>query len=325
VKVLVTGATGFVGRWLIRELEAAGHEAVGAPPSTDLDVTDGAAVAALVAEVGPDAVAHLAGVSFSPDARREPERALEINEGGTRAVLTAVAHTNARMPVLVVSSSDVYGHPRPQDLPLQESAPLLADQAYGRSKLAQERVALEIGAAHGIPVVVVRAFNHTGPGQRPEFVVPALAARIVAARESGNRTIRAGNVDVRRDFSDVRDVVRAYRLLLEDLGSSRLPAGPLIYNVASGRAVAIRELVHMLAVMAGVEVEIDVDPALVRQDDPPEICGDASRIAGDVGWRPLIPLDVTLRDVLADVRMRASARPPRHPRRSPPSPPARPG
>lgn len=325
MKVLVTGATGFVGRWLIRELETAGHEAVGAPPSTALDVTDGAAVAALVTEVRPDAVAHLAGVSFSPDARRDPERALAINEGGTRAVLEAVARTNARMPVLVVSSSDVYGHPRPQDLPLQESAPLLADQAYGRSKLAQERAALEVGAEHGIPVAVVRAFNHTGPGQRAEFVVPALAARIVAARERGDSTIRAGNVDVRRDFSDVRDVVRAYRLLLEHLADSRAQPGPRIYNVASGRAVAIRDLIAMLAGMEGVEAEIAVDPALVRPGDPPEIFGDASRIAAEVGWRPLIPLDVTLRDVLADVRMRASARPPRDPRRSPPSPPGPPG
>ena len=304
MKVLVTGATGFVGRWLVRELEVAGHEAVGTPSSSKLDITDRSAVAALVAAVRPDAVAHLAGVSYGPGARREPGRAFAVNEGGTRSVMEAVTTATGPIPVLVVSSSEVYGNPRPQDLPLRESAPLLTDQPYGLSKLAQERVALEIGAANCIPLVLVRAFNHTGPGQRPEFVVPALAARIVAAGESGNGTIRAGNVDVRRDFSDVRDVVRAYRLLLEALGSSRLPGGAPIYNVASGRAVTIRELIRMLATMTGIDVQIDVDASLVRPEDPPVIRGDASRIAGDVGWHPSISLDATLRDVLAEVRSR---------------------
>jgi GDP-4-dehydro-6-deoxy-D-mannose reductase len=298
VRILVTGATGFVGRWLIRDLGAAGHDAVGTPPSSELDVTNQAAVAAFVASVRPDAIAHLAAVSYGPDARREPERAFEINEGGTRAVLSAA---QARMtPVLVVSSSEVYGVPAPEDLPLREGAPLRANQPYGLSKVAAERAVLE--PDWGLPVVVVRAFNHTGPGQRRDFVVPALAARIALASLRGEWAISAGNVDVLRDFCDVRDVVRAYRLVVEALAAGDLPAERRIYNVASGRAVAIREIVETLAAIAGIDVAINVDPALVRSDDPPEIRGDASLIATDLGWGPAIPLDITLRDVMREIQ-----------------------
>jgi GDP-4-dehydro-6-deoxy-D-mannose reductase len=301
VRVLVTGATGFAGRWLVRELEAAGHEAIGTPASSDLDITDQGAVETLVRAVRPEAIAHLAAVSFGPDARRDPDHALAVNEGGTRSVLSAAAR-HEQTPVLVASSSDVYGAPAPKDLPLRETAPLRADQPYGLSKVAAEQAAIESGRE--MPVAVVRAFNHAGPGQRPGFVVPALAARIAQAAHHGDGAIPAGNVDVRRDFTDVRDVVRAYRLVLESLVSGGSGAGLRTYNVASGRAVAIREIVAMLAAFAGIEVTIDVDPALVRRDDPPEILGDASLIASDLGWHPTIPLDVTLRDVLEEVGSR---------------------
>jgi GDP-4-dehydro-6-deoxy-D-mannose reductase len=300
----VTGATGFAGRWLLRDLEAAGHEAIGMPPSSVLDITDRDAVDALVAAVRPNAIAHLAAISFGPDARRDPDRALAVNVGGTKSVLSA-AHRHGHTPVLVTSSSEVYGAPLPQDLPLVETAPLRANQPYALSKLAAERAATESG--RDMPVAVVRAFNHTGPGQRAAFVVPALAARIALAAGRGDSTITAGNIDVRRDFSDVRDVVRAYRLVLEALASGSLPTGRRLYNVASGRAVAVRAIVERLAAIAGVELRVEVDPALVRQDDPPEIRGDASLIASDLDWRPMIPLDVTLRDVLDDVRSHRDA------------------
>ena len=274
------------------------------PASSELDITDRDAVDALVAAVRPDAIAHLAAISFGPDARNDPARALAVNDGGTRSVLSA-AYRHERIPVLVASTSEVYGAPASEDLPLRETAPLRADQPYGLSKLAAEDAAWESG--RDMPVAVIRAFNHTGPGQRPAFVVPALAARIALAARAGDDVIPAGNVDVRRDFSDVRDVVRAYRLVLEALASGSLPAGHRLYNVASGRAVAIRKIVEGLAAIAGVELRVEVDPALVRHDDPPEIRGDASLIASDLGWRPTIPLDVTLRDVLDDVRSHRDA------------------
>jgi GDP-4-dehydro-6-deoxy-D-mannose reductase len=301
VRILVTGATGFVGRWLIRELQANRDDAFGTPSSSELDITDAAAVAALVRAVEPDAIAHLAGLSYGPDARRSPELAFAINEGGTRSVIAAAGPRST--PVLVVSSSEVYGSPAAEDLPLSEAAPLRAEQPYGRSKVAQERVAFDAAAAGGPPTVVVRPFNHAGPGQRPEFVIPALAGRVLAARQHGERRIVAGNVDVRRDFSDVRDVVRAYRLVLE-----RLSAGgdreARIYNIASGRSVAIRDIAEAFGRLAGIDIEIEVDPQLVRPSDPPDIRGDAAAIAADLGWQPVIPFETTLKDVLEDAQSR---------------------
>lgn len=300
MKTLVTGATGFVGRWLVRELEAAGHDAVGTPASAELDITDLESVRAFVTRIRPQAVVHLAGVSYGPDARRDPGRAMTVNEGGTEVVMQAIGNLDGAVPILVVSSAEVYGNPDPSDLPLRESAPLLTDQPYGLSKLAQERIAFDSAALLGIPVVVARAFNHTGPGQRSEFVVPAYAARIIAARESGDRSIRAGNIEVRRDIGDVRDVVRAYRLLIEAMAESRLPGEHVVFNVASGRTVAIREVIDHLASLAGIDVTVEVDPSLVRANDPAEISADTSLLAAEVGWHPIIPLEATLADVLRE-------------------------
>lgn len=301
MRVLVTGATGFVGTWLLRELASAGHEAVGAPSSSELDINDGPALSRLVKAVAPDAVAHLAAISFAGAAARDPEAAIAINAGGTRALLTAVAESAPGAPVLVTSSSEVYGRPAPQDLPLRESHPPRPIHAYGRSKLAQEGVALELAATHGLQLVITRAFNHTGPGQRSDFVIPALASRILEATRGGRNTIRAGNVDVRRDIGDVRDVVRAYRLLLEAAVEAGRPFEPAIYNVATGRSILIRDVIAELAALAGATVEVETDPALVRPDDPPEIRGDATRLREAITWGPEWSLSTTLADVLASV------------------------
>lgn len=300
MRVLVTGATGFVGRWLIRELEAAGHEAIGAPSSSVLDLTDVPAAVRLVDETQPDAIAHLAGVAYAPDARADPDRAMRINAGGTQAIVEAIRASRSPIRLLVTGSSEVYGRPDVEDLPLSESAPLRTDQPYGLSKLAQEAVGVEAATRYGIPVIVTRAFNHTGPGQRPDFVAPALARRVLQARLTGAHEIRVGNVDVRRDLGDVRDVVRAYRMLLEMPLTE--PAGSAtVLNVAAGRAVSIRAVLETLCRLAGVEAEAVVDPSLVRPDDPLEIVGDASALRALTGWKPEIALEQTLSDLLVSI------------------------
>jgi GDP-4-dehydro-6-deoxy-D-mannose reductase len=224
-----------------------------------------------------------------------------VNVGGTAVLLDAIRRLPRPPVVLVAGSSEVYGRPDPSDLPLTEDAPLLPSTPYGLSKLAQEAVAMELAAGHGLRLVVTRAFNHIGPGQRPDFVVPGLAARILGVVRGNATSIKIGNADVRRDFSDVRDVVRAYRLLLEASAAATLPRPQMVVNVASGRPVSIRSIADALRRLAGCDANLVVDAELVRSGDPPEIVGSAAFLAELTGWTPTIVFDQTLSDILADL------------------------
>jgi GDP-4-dehydro-6-deoxy-D-mannose reductase len=195
--------------------------------------------------------------------------------------------------VLVVSSAEVYGVVDPSQLPLGEGTPTAPASPYAASKLAAEDVTLQAWRGYGQPVVVVRPFNHIGPGQSPNFFVPALAKRIVEARRSGAPSLRVGTLTTRRDFTDVRDVVTAYRLLME-----RGVPGE-IYNVCSGRDVAMSEVAAQLLELAGADLMLETDPALVRPVDVPVLRGDAGKLRDATGWEPVIPLATTLADVLA--------------------------
>lgn len=300
MRVLVTGATGFVGRWLVAELEGAGHTAIASPSSSRLDVTDEVAVRDFVHRSQPDAIAHLAGVSHAFDASRDPRRALAVNEGGTRNVLQAVAGSARPIPIIVSGSSEVYGDPTPGSLPLREEARLRTERPYGLSKLAQERTALEIGARERLPIAVTRSFNHTGPGQRAEFVAPALTRRVIDAKRNGTHEVAVGNLDVRRDIGDVRDVARAYRLIIEGLSDGSVPAGSIL-NVATGRAIGIHTLLEILGDQVGIVPVPIVDPGLLRDGDPPIVVGDATRLRALTGWVPEIPIERTLGDLVASL------------------------
>ena len=301
MRVFVTGANGFVGRWLEPELRRNGHEVVVTPGPDILDIADRTGLRRWLDDPGgpPDAVVHLAGMAFAPDAGADPSEAFRVNVGGTVALFEALRDIGIRPPVLVSCSADVYGTPRPEDLPLREDAPLAPNGPYSLSKVAQEGAAVEACARHGFPVVVTRSFNHTGPGQRPVFVVPAMAQRVMAVKRGHATAIRAGNVDVRRDLTDVRDVVAAYRLLVEAAARGALPDRCTVANIASGEVVTVRQVIERLCALAGVTPMIEIDQSLVRDGDPPEIRGDATLIRQLVGWRPQIPLQQTLADVLA--------------------------
>jgi len=299
VRVLVTGASGFAGTWLSAELEANKHEVIALPP--DVDVREFEPVADFQLAHDVDAVVHLAAIAFAPDATADPGQAYSVAIRGTANVMEAARLSRSQPVVLVVGSSEVYGAPRPDDLPLTESAALHPQSTYALAKLAQESIALGYAARHAMNVVVVRPFNHIGPGQRTDFVVPALAKRIHAAAQSGADHIAVGNVDVRRDFTDVRDVVRAYRLLVElqlerSIGAESAAATRVV-NVCSGQSVAIRSIAETFAALADADVRLEPDPKLVRANDPPEIRGDRTQLTALTGWTPTIAIDESLRAV----------------------------
>ena len=234
MRALITGGKGFVGQWLAAHLKDGGDEV--AVIDIETDVADGSAVRRVMADVLPDAVYHLAAMTHVGESWDDPSRVLRVNVLGT-AELLAAARTLTRAPrVLVVSSAEVYGVVRPEQLPLGEETPTAPASPYAASKLAAEAVALQAWRGFGQPVLVVRPFNHIGPGQSPNFFVPALAKRIVEAKRSGAGSLSVGTLSTRRDFTDVRDVVVAYRLLVE-----RGEPGA-VYNVCSGRDVAMSEV-----------------------------------------------------------------------------------
>lgn len=307
MRVLVTGGSGFVGRWLTDNLKRAGHQILA--DGERIDVTQSADIRHAVSETLPDAIAHLAAVSFAPAAAANPINAMAVAVGGTINVLEAVRSMANPSVVLVTGSSEVYGLPDPKDLPLREDSPLHPRKPYALSKAAQESVALAYAARFDLHVVVTRSFNHTGPGQSEHFVVPAMTRRVHALAVGSSETIPAGNVDVRRDICDVRDVAEAYRLLLEAARRGEIGARGLVINVGSGRSVAIRWIVEELCRLAGVEPRLRVDPDLVRPDDAPEIRGDPALIRHLTGWKAHTPLTTTLADMWASAAVPTAAMP----------------
>lgn len=310
MRVLVTGGEGFVGGHLRDWLESAGHEVVptALDPANDpaclrLDVLDRAAVDDAIEGIRPERVFHLAGFSSGAAARERPVEALRTNAEGTLNVLEAIAdHGSGRERVVVAGSAAVYGEPGPE--PLDEDAPVAPSSAYGTSKAAQELVALAVGATRGIDVRVARLFPLIGSGQSDTFAVPSFCrqAAAIAAGEAEPR-LRVGNLDVERDFTDVRDGAEALAALAEiDAPEHRT------YNVCSGRATSLRTILGWILEEAGIDPEIEVDPARLRSSDPPRVVGSARRLRGATGWSPTREVREGVRETYSWVRRSEAGR-----------------
>jgi GDP-4-dehydro-6-deoxy-D-mannose reductase len=314
MRALVTGAAGFVGGHLVDHLRASGDDvACTDRTSGGPDLLDAASIRQLVEEVRPEVVYHLAGQADVGGSWDSPVQTLRTNAEGTLILLDAVRVLDGAR-VVTVSSADVYGVVDPDDLPTRESAPLRPVSPYAASKAAADLLALQAHLGHGLDVVRARSFNHLGPGQSDRFVCSALASRIAAAELAGEDSIRVGNLDARRDFTDVRDVVRAYRCLAVD---GRPGAA---YNVCTGTTVSIREVAERLVEIAGRDrsgegpdgadgadgsrptgpnqIRLLDDPSLHRPVDVAVSCGDPTAIRSDTGWQPELSLDRTLVDLL---------------------------
>lgn len=291
MRSLITGGRGFVGTWLAEYLREQGDEVVAI--DYEVDVTDPVALLEAVTAAAPDAIYHLAALTHVGDSWKDPLQVLQVNVIGTAALLAAARQCGTDPRVLVTSSAEVYGAVTdPSLMPLDELTPTAPLTPYAASKLAAEALIGQAFRGHGQEVIVVRPFNHIGPGQTPNFAVPALAKRIVEADGRGDSSISVGNLAARRDFTDVRDVVKAYRMLID----SGTPGE--VYNVCSGHDVAIEEIATTLLRLAGTSLEFKTDPALTRPVEVPVLRGDPTRLQHATGWKPEIPLDQTLADVL---------------------------
>lgn len=289
MRALITGGQGFVGRHLRAHLETLGDEVT--TIDTERDVTDVAVMKEVVEEVRPEAIYHLAAISHVGTSWEDPRLVLQVNVLGTASVLAA-ARAMSDATTLVVSSAEVYGVVQPTDLPLREDDVARPATPYAASKLAAEVVALQSVRGYGQRVMIARAFNHIGPGQSPTFFVPAMAQRIRVAHAEGRGSIPVGNLSSRRDFSDVRDVVRAYAAIVRHGSSGE------IYNVASGVDHAMSELAEILRDAVDPSIVFETDPALLRPVDIPVLRGSAEKLTAATGWTPLISLRETLADVL---------------------------
>ncbi|HZB27940.1 MAG TPA: GDP-mannose 4,6-dehydratase, partial [Gemmatimonadales bacterium] len=311
VRVLVTGADGFVGRHLVARLVEDGHQVTAACragarlqgwPAAELgtavqvvpfELDDSATIRAAVV-LRHDAVIHLAGVASVREAREDPGRAWVINAAGTARLLDAVLSIyeagNTGSRILVVSSAEVYGNG--PATPRVESDPARPQSAYAASKVGAEVAALEAWRRTGLHIMIARPFTHTGPGQRPPYVVPSFVERLLAVRSQPQARIPTGNLEPMRDLLDVRDVVAAYVMLL------RSGAPGETYNVARGEAISLRDVFHRLAALVGVRAEPVPEPSLVRAEDIPYLVGDPGKLQRATGWSATIPLDQTLRDMV---------------------------
>lgn len=299
-KALVTGCNGFVGRALVHRLAAAGFAVSGTDrvalagafegeSCTVGELADPAFVARVIDAVAPDLVIHLAAQSSVRQSFDEPVATLRDNTLPALNILEHLRATGSRARVLLVGSAEEYGTVSPEELPLPETAPTKPESPYALAKLIQNQYGRMYATLYGVDTVMTRSFNHTGPGQRDVFVLPSFARQVAEIRRGQRRpSIDVGNLEVRRDFLDVRDVCDAYVVLLKKGRTGET------YNVCSGQSYRVRDLLDRLCSLAGVEVNIHVDPSRLRPVDMPELRGDPGKMREHTGWSAKIPIEETL-------------------------------
>jgi len=306
LRILLTGAAGFVGRHLSARLLAAGHEITGldlpgapAPAGVlplEWDLAEGEGLAERLAELKPEAVLHLAAQSAPRIGIADPLGTFHVNVTGTLRLLEALREGAPEARLLFASSSEVYAA---GERPHREEDALGPANPYGSSKAAGEILVLQYARSEGLDAVVSRGFPHSGPGQRPDFALPAFARQIARVEaDLQEPVIRVGNLEARRDWLDVRDVVAAYEALLEKGSSGE------IYNVCSGEDHGVGEALDYLVAAGRREIRVETDPALLRPLDLPRHQGDAGKLRAATGWEPSIGFEAMLDDLLADWRRR---------------------
>jgi GDP-4-dehydro-6-deoxy-D-mannose reductase len=313
VRVLITGVGGFVGGHLLKHLletapdtEVHGTILAGTRHPDhqqllvhEIDLKEAEHLSHLIDQIRPDQIYHLAAQASPRMSFQAPWETLENNIRSQVNLIQACIALSIKPRILVISSAEIYGPVQPDQLPIQEDSPLRPTSPYGVSKVAQDMLGLQYYLSHRLPIIRVRPFNHIGPGQSEGFVTVDFAIQI-ARIETGQQVpiLEVGNLTAQRDFMDVRDVVRAYRLLVEQGVAGE------VYNVASGQSHSIQSLLNILLSYSTASIEIRPDPRRMLPVDVPLIQGDASRLRKTTGWTQTIPFEQTLQDVLDDCRRR---------------------
>ena len=302
-KALVTGVTGFAGSFLSELLLEHGYDVYGTSLSspkdtpslhvTRLDLLDEKATEEYVKNVSPDVIFHLAALTSPAESFSNPSQTITNNITAEVNVLEAVRLNNLSPRILIVSSAEVYGLVDSSDLPIDEETLLKPASPYAVSKIAQDFLGLQYNLSYNMDIVRVRPFNHIGPRQAPSFVVASFAKQIAEIEKKLiEPVIKVGNLDARRDFTDVHDMVRAYLLLLEQEKAGE------VYNIGSGTSTKIADILDSLLALSTTKIEIKIDPARLRPSDTPDIYSDNTKIEEATGWKPQIPLAQTLEDTL---------------------------
>lgn len=303
MRVLITGISGFVGTYLSDYLKQQGnYEIFGISTSIEseedkvkifkCDLLDQTKILEIIEKIKPEYIFNLAALSSPRKSFDEPGKTIGNNVNSQLNILEAVRKLDIKTRILIVSSADIYGIVPAENLPIDEENPINPTNPYAVSKATQDLLGLQYFNSFGMDIVRVRPFNHTGPGQSDLFVIPAFCKRIAQAKKENKKTIKVGNLNAKRDFTDVRDIIKAYVLALE-----KGKAGD-VYNLGSGISVSMQEVVNKLIALAGGVIETEVDESLLLPVDNPELVCDYSKFAGLTGWRPEIPLDKTLSDTL---------------------------